>query len=138
MSAANVASLVFFIFSLIAAAAVEFLMKAFAEEAGASRWFFVVAPAWFAALYSQILYWNADRKVRHLSQSVSRAVVVMLLTWVSVAALTTWTWCQPRQFASCLAPTLMVSGVVGALPMLIGALSAGALIAALIIPRPRL
>jgi hypothetical protein len=137
MSPATVASLVFFVFSLIAAAAVEFLMKAFAEEAGVNRWVFAMVPALLAMLYSMIVYQNADRKIRQVGQSVSRAILVMLLTWISFSLLVTWTWCQPRQFFNCLGTTLMVSGVVGGGPMLLSALGAGVLTGVLVIRRPK-
>lgn len=137
MSPATIASLVFFVFSLIAAAAVEFLLRAFAEEAGVNRWVFAMVPALLAMLYSMIVYQGAERKVRQVGQSVSRGILVMLLTWISFASLITWTWCQPRQFGSCLGTTLMVSGVVGGGPMLLSALGAGVLTGVLIIRRPR-
>jgi hypothetical protein len=137
MSAATIASLVFFVFSLIAAAAVEFLLRAFAEQAGVNRWVFAMVPALLAMLYSLIVYQGAERKIRRLGESVSRGILVMLLTWVSVGALTTWTWCQPHQFGSCLGTTMLVSGIVGGGPMLLGALGAGILTGVLIIRRPR-
>jgi len=140
MSPATVASLVFFVFSLIAAAAVEYLMRAFAEEAGVNRWVFAMVPALFAMLYSLIIYQNAQRKIRRVGESISRGILVMLLTWFSFAAMTTWTWCQPRDFGFCLSKTLLVSGMVGGGPMLLTALGAGILTGVLIIrgPRPRI
>jgi hypothetical protein len=137
MSAATIASLVFFSFSLIGAGTVEFLLRAFAEEAGVNRWVFVMVPALLAMLYSLIIYQNAERKIRRVGESVSRGILVMLMTWVSFAALTGWTWCQPRQFGSCLGTTLLVSGVVGGGPMLLGALGASILTGVLIIRRPK-
>ncbi len=137
MSAPTIASLVFFFFSLIAAATVEFLMKAFAEEAGVNRWVFAMVPALLAMLYSLIVYQSAERKIRRLGESVSRGILVMLMTWASFAALTSWTWCQPRDFFSCLGKTLLISGVVGGGPMLLGALGAGVLTGVLIIRKPK-
>jgi hypothetical protein len=136
MSPATVASLVFFVFSLIAAAAVEYLLRAFAEETGVNRWVFATVPALFAMLYALIVYQNAQRKVRRIGESVSRGILVMLLTWLSFAALTSWTWCQPHDFGSCLSKTLWVTGFVGGGPMLLGALGAGILTGVLIIRRP--
>jgi hypothetical protein len=137
MSTATVASLVFFVFSLIAAAAVEFLMRAFAEEAGVNRWVFAIVPALLSMLFAMIVYQNAERKVRQVGQSVSRGILVMLLTWISFSALIAWTWCQPRQFFSCLGIVLMVSGVVGGGPMLLSSLGAGALTGVLVVRRPK-
>ena len=137
MSAATIASLVFFAFSLIAAATVQFLLKTFAEEAGVNRWVFAMVPALLAMLYSLIVYQNAERKLRRLGESVSRGILVMLLTWASFAAMTSWTWCQPRDFGRCLGTTLEISGIVGGGPMLLCALGAGVLTGVLIIRKPR-
>jgi hypothetical protein len=137
MSAATIASLVFFAFSLIAAATVEFLLKTFAEQAGVNRWVFAMVPSLLAMLYSLIVYQSAERKIRRLGESVSRGILVMLMTWVTFAAMTSWTWCQPRQFGSCLGTTLLISGVVGGGPMLLGALGAGVITGVLIIRRPK-
>jgi hypothetical protein len=140
MTPATVASLVFFVVSLLAAGAVEFLLRAFAEEAGLNRWIFASVPALFSMLFALILYQNAERKIKKVGESISRAILVMLLTWVSFAALASWTWCQPSDFGSCMSHTLIISGVVGGGPMLIGAIGAGILTGVLIIrkPRPRL
>jgi hypothetical protein len=137
MSAATIASLVFFVFSLVAAAAVEFLLRAFAEEAGVNRWVFAMVPALFAMLYALLLFQGAERKIRRLGESVSRGILVMLLTWVSFAGMASVTWCQVRQFGSCMSTTLLVSAVVGGGPMLLGALGAGVLSGVLIIRRPK-
>jgi hypothetical protein len=51
MSAATIASLVFFAFSLVAAATVEFLLGAFAEQVGVNRWAFSMVPALLEMLY---------------------------------------------------------------------------------------
>jgi hypothetical protein len=137
MSAATIASLVFFAFSLIAAATVEFLLRAFAEEAGVNRWVFAMVPALLAMLYSMILYQNAERKIRRLGESVSRGILVMLLTWISFAAMASWTWCSRHDFGSCLSTTLKISGVVGGGPMLLCAMGAGILTGVLIIRKPK-
>ena len=137
MSAATIASLVFFAFSLIAAATVEFLLKRFAEEAGVSWWVFAMVPALLAMLYSLILYQNAERKIRRLGESVSRGILVMLLTWASFAAMTSWTWCQPRDFFHCLGTTLEISAIVGGGPMLLCAMGAGVLSGVLIVRKPK-
>ena len=137
MSAATIASLVFFAFSLIAAGTVELLLKTVAEQAGVNRWIFVMVPALFAMLYSLLVYQRAERKLRRVGQSVSRGILVLLLTWVSFSAMATWNWCQPRQFGSCLSTTLLITGVVGGGPMLLSALGASILAGVLIIRRPK-
>jgi len=137
MSPATIASLIFFVFSLVAAGAVELLLRKVAEQAGVNPWIFALVPALLAMLFSLIVYQNAQRKIRRLGESVSRAILVMLLTWVSFAAMISWTWCQPREFGSCMGTTLLASGVVGGGPMLLGALGAGILAGVLIIRRPK-
>ena len=137
MSAATIASLVFFVFASIAAAAVEFLLRAFAEQAGVNRWVFAMVPALFAMLYSMILFQQAERKVRRVGESVSRGILVMLLTWISFAGLASWFWCPREEFGVCLSHTLILSGMVGGGPMLLSALGAGVLTGVLIIRRPR-
>ena len=135
MSPATIASLVFFAFSLMAAAALEFLLRALAEGAGVNWWVFAMVPALFAMLYSLIVYQHAERKIRRLSQSVSRGLLVTLLAWVSFDALTSWTWCQARAFGSFLRASLLALGVAGGWPIVLCALGAGLLTGILIIRR---
>ncbi len=137
MSAATIASLVFFVFSLIAAAAVEFLMHAFAEEAGVNRWVFAMVPALLSMLYALFVFQGGDRKIKRLGEAVSRGILVMLFNWISFAALTSWTWCQPKDFFGCLSKTMLVVGLIGGGPMLLVAIGAGVLTGVLIIRRPR-
>jgi hypothetical protein len=140
MSAATIASLVFFVFSLIAAAAVEVLgslMHKFAETAGINPWVFATVPALLAMLFALIFYQDAQRKIRRLGESVSRGMLVMLLTWLSFATLASWTWCGPRGFGSCLGFAVEVIGWIGGGPMLLVALGAGTLTGVLIIRKPR-
>ncbi|HEV3019903.1 MAG TPA: hypothetical protein VGY49_12875 [Burkholderiaceae bacterium] len=140
MSPATIASLVFFVFSVIAAAAVDLLgslLHKFAEEVGINRWIFSMVPALFAMLFALILYQDAQRKIRRLGESVSRGILVMLLTWLSFAMLTSWTWCPPREFGSCLRNAVIVIGWIGGGPMLFVALGAGMLTGVLIIRRPK-
>jgi hypothetical protein len=140
MSAATVASLVFFVFSLIAAAAVEILgslLRKFAEEAGINQWVFAMVPALFAMLFALIVYQDAQRKIRRLGEFVSRGILVMLLTWLSFAVLTSWIWCPPGDFGSCLQNAVIVIGWIGGGPMLFVALGAGVLTGVLIFRRPK-
>jgi hypothetical protein len=137
MTPATVASLVFFVFSLVAAGTVEYLLRLFAEDAGLNRWVFASLPALFSMLFALIVYQNAERKIKRVGESVSRGILVMLLTWVSFASLASWTWCGLADFGNCLSHTLMISGLIGGGPMLIGALGAGVLTGVLIIRRPR-
>jgi hypothetical protein len=136
MSAATIASLIFFICSLITAATIESL-SGIAEAANVSVWAFEITPSLLAALYALILYENAERKVRRLGQSISRGILVMLLTWVSFAALITYARWRPHEFSRYLGSTLTASGMVGGGPMLLCAMGAGLFSGVLIIRRPR-
>jgi hypothetical protein len=136
MSAATIASLVFFAFSLAAALTVEFLLASFAKSGGVNRLVFVMVPALIAMLYSLIVYQNAERKIRRVGESVSRGILVMLMTWVSFSALITSAWYKPGEFASSLGTTLLASGIVGGGPMLLDALGAGILTGFFILRKP--
>jgi hypothetical protein len=138
MSTASLASVVFFVFSLIATATVEYLTRAFAEEVGVNRLVFAMVPALLAMLFAMFIFQNADRKIRRLGESVSRGALVMLLTWLSFAMLTSWTWCPPREFGSCLRNAVIVIGWIGGGPMLFAALCAGLVVGIIVTPpRPR-
>jgi uncharacterized membrane protein len=136
-SSATIAGLVFGACGLLAAAAVEYLLRSFAEEAGVNRWIFVAVPGLFAMLYAMFLYQNAHRKVRRLGESVSRGILIALLTWISFSLLASWAWCSPRQMGACLGNTLLISGIVGGGPMLAAAFLAGVLTGLLVIRPPR-
>ena len=71
-----------------------------------------------------------QRFVRYLA----RGILVVLLAWVTFAAFTSWTWCRPGDFGSCMDKTLLASGVVGGGPMLLVVLIAG-LVAAVVVFR---
>jgi hypothetical protein len=133
MSAPTIASLVFFVFSLIAAITVEYLLTSFAKSAGLDRLVFVMVPALLAMLYALIVYQGAERKIKRLGQSVSRGLLVMMLTWLSLATVISWTWCR---LGSCLGETLLASGMVGGGPMRLAALAAGTVTGFLIIRKP--
>ena len=141
MSAATIASLVFFVFSLIAAAAMEMLgslLRKFAEEVGTNEWLFAMVPALLAMLFALFIFQNAERKIRGLGESVARGALVIVLTWVSFAALTSWVWCPPREFGACLRNAVIVTGWIGGGPMLFAALCAGLVVGIIVTPpRPR-
>jgi len=139
MSAATIASLVFFAGSFIASGAVE-LLWGIGKEAGVNRLVFVAMPALLAMLYSVAIYQRAERKVQQLGQSISRGILVMLLTWVSFAAMITWARFGLRDFGYRLGLMLTASGVLGGGPMLLCALGAGLTTGILVIrmPKPRI
>jgi len=133
ISPAMIASLVFGACGLLAAAAVEFVLRSFAEEAGVNRWIFVAVPGLFAMLFALMLYQDAGRRIRKLGESISRGILIALLTWMSFSLLATWVWCSPHQITQCFSHTLLASAVVGGGPMLAAALIAGLLTGVMII-----
>ncbi len=132
MSVPLFAGFVFGICAALAAGSVEFTLRRFAEEAGLNSLIFVAVPALFAMLFAIVIYQNAKARISRIAQSVSRGLLVALLTWASFSALATWTWCLPANYSSCYGNFLLVSGLVGGGPMLIAALVAGALVGWLI------
>lgn len=133
ISPAMIASLVFGACGLLAAAAIEFILRAFAEEAGINRWIFVAVPGLFAMLYAMVLFQDASRKITKLGESVSRGILIALLTWLSFSVLATWAWCPAAQVGQCFSHTLLATAVVGGGPMLAAALVGGILTGVLII-----
>lgn len=137
ISPAMIASLVFGACGLLAAAGVEFLLRAFADEAGVNRWIFVAVPGLFAMFFALFLYQDARRKIKRLGESVSRGILIALLTWLAFSLVATWAWCPPHQFGQCFGHTLIASAIVGGGPMLAAALVAGILAGVIIIRPPR-
>jgi len=132
MSAPLFAGFVFGICGALAAGSVEYTLREFAEEAGVNRVIFVAVPALFAMLFAIVVYQNARERIRTIGQSVTRGILVALLTWAAFSALATWTWCLPEDYGTCYGNFLLVTGIVGGGPMLIAALVAGALVGWLI------
>lgn len=132
MSVPLFAGFVFGICGALAAGSVEFTLRRFADEAGLSRSIFVAVPALFAMMFAIVVYQRARLRIVNVAQSVSRAILVALLTWASFSALATWTWCLPENYGSCYGNFLLVSGIIGGGPMLIAALVSGALVGWLI------
>lgn len=132
MSVPLFAGFVFGICGALAAGSVEFMLRRFAEEAGVSRAIFVVVPALFAMMFAIVVYQRARLRISSVAQSISRAILVVLLTWAAFSALATWTWCLPENYGSCYGNFLLASGIIGGGPMLLAALVSGALVGWLI------
>jgi hypothetical protein len=132
MSVPLFAGFVFGICAALAAGSVEFTLRRFAEEAGLNRFIFVAVPALFAMMFAIVIYQNAKAKIKQIGQSVTRGLLVALLTWAAFSALATWTWCLPENYGSCYGNFLLITGVVGGGPMLVAALVAGWLVGWLI------
>jgi hypothetical protein len=132
MSVPLFAGFVFGICGALAAGSVEFTLRRFAEEAGLNRFIFVAVPALFAMMFAIMIYQNAKAKIKQIGQSITRGILVALLTWAAFSALATWTWCLPENYGSCYGNFLLITGVVGGGPMLVAALVAGWLVGWLI------
>jgi len=136
ISPALIAGLVFGACGLLAAAAVEFLLRSFADQAGVNRWVFIAVPGLFAMLYALVLFQDARRRIRQLGQSISRGILIALLTWLSFSTMATMVWCSARDMGSCFSHLLFATAIVGGGPMLAVALLGGLLAGVLIIRPP--
>lgn len=116
---------------MIASTNMALVLSAFANEGGVDSDIFGLVPALFAMMFSLLLYQNAEQRITTVAQSLSRAILVALLTWISFSILATWVW-GPSNFIGYFSSVLLVAGLIGGGPMLIGALTAGAIVGWLI------
>ncbi len=133
ISPAVVAGVVFAVCGVLAAATVQHTLASFAQEGGVSPAVFLAVPGLFAALFAIVVYQGARLKVTRMAQSFSRALLVALLTWASFSALATSVWCKPEHYGQCYSSFLIVSGLIGGGPMLLGAGLAGGIVGWLIL-----
>lgn len=123
------AALLFGVFGALAAASTYPLMTRFAQEAGVSEWVFIAVPALLATLFALFVYRGAaTERMRSISQSLSRGLLVAVLTWTGFSALATWMWCIPKNYGECFRDTLMVSGALGGGQLLLSTLVAAAIL----------
>lgn len=132
-----IAALLFAICGSAAAASLQFTLREFAIESGVNAWVFVAVPGLFAALFALIVYQGADKRVERIGQSLSRGLLVALLTWFGFSALATAVWFPIEDFFEWLSTVLLLTGFVGGGPMLLAALVAGAIVGWLIVRRGR-
>jgi hypothetical protein len=125
------AAFVFGICGMLAAASVEFAMREFATEGGVNRLIFVAVPGLFAMMFALIVYQNADQRIERVGQSLSRGILVAILTWIAFSLLATWVW-GAVDFWRYFSNVLLITGVIGGGPMLAAALIAGAVVGWLI------
>jgi hypothetical protein len=121
------AAAVFAASACAAAASLQHTLAAFATEAGIEPWIFVVVPGLFAALYATLIYGTREAARSSTRESLSRGLLVGLLTWPSMAALATAVWFSPESFSGSFSTLLLATAVVGGGPMLLATLAAGAL-----------
>lgn len=125
MPVAVFAMLVFGICTWLGAGAVESVMRDFAVETGASVWAFVIVPGLLAMLFSLLLYRKSFGTMEGIRQSISRALLVGILTWLAVASFVSSLWCPGYRALSCARDVLLVTGVIGGGPLLAAMLVAG-------------
>jgi len=123
-----VAAIVFVVVGAVAAASIHVLLLGFAAEAGVHPWVFIALPALTSAMVALIVYQRAEFRVKKIGDSVSRSVLVVLLTWPALTALATAAWFPTEDFFQWYSTTLLFSAVVGGGPMLAAALIAGVLL----------
>jgi hypothetical protein len=132
-----VAALVFGASGMLAAAAVGFLVADFAREAGMSPVVMLAVPGLFAMLFALTVYQGAAERITSVGQSLSRGILVALLTWLAFSALASAVWCPPDRYGACFSNALLVSGIIGGAPMLIAALLAGYAVGRLVLALQR-
>lgn len=119
------AMLVFAICTWLGAGLVESLMRDFANEVDVRTWVFVAIPGLFAMLFSLILYRRAVIMIAGIEQSMSRALLVGIATWLAVTVLISMLWCPGYRALRCTSDVLLVTGIVGGGPLLAAVLVAG-------------
>ena len=129
------AMLLFAIFTWLGAGTVEAVMNDFANEVGMPTWIFIAIPGLLSMLFSFLLYQNAARKITAMRESMTRALLVGIATWIGVAAMISYMWCPASRTLSCTSDVLLVSGIVGGGPLLVAVLVAGFVVGTLVLRR---
>ncbi|HKO68091.1 MAG TPA: hypothetical protein VJU53_09840 [Burkholderiaceae bacterium] len=122
------AMLVFGICSLLGAGLVEVVMRNFAAEAGVPTWVFIIAPAALSMLFALLLYRNAVSNVSGVRQSLSRAFLVAILTWLVLGVYISALWCPAYRALGCARDVAIVLTAVGGGPLLLAAFIAGTIV----------
>ena len=125
MPIAVFAMLVFGICALLAAGLVEVVMRNFAGEAGVRPWVFIIVPGLLSILFALLLYRRAATDIKGIRESLSRALAVALLTWVTLCVYISFLWCPGYRVLSCARDVALVITGVGGGPLLLAALIAG-------------
>ncbi len=122
------AMLVFGICSLLGAGLVEVVMRNFAAEAGVPNWVFIIAPAALSMLFALLLYRKAVSNVSGIRQSLSRAFLVAILTWLVLGVYISALWCPAYRALGCARDVAIVLTAVGGGPLLLAAFIAGTIV----------
>jgi len=128
MPIAVFAMLVFGICALLGAGLVEVVMRNFAAEAGVPTWVFIIAPAALSMLFALLLYRNAVSNVSGVRQSLSRAFLVAILTWLVLGVYISALWCPAYRALGCARDVAIVLTAVGGGPLLLAAFIAGTIV----------
>jgi hypothetical protein len=128
MPLAVFAMLVFGICALLGAGLIEVVMRNFAGEAGVPTWVFIIVPALLSMLFALLLYRKAVTNISGIRQSLSRALLVAALTWLSLGVYISSLWCPAYRALSCARDVAIVLTAVGGGPLLLAALIAGTIV----------
>ena len=128
MPVAVFAMLVFGICGWLGAGVIEAVMRDFAREAGVSVWVFVGVPGLLAMLFSLLLYRKAVGTIDGIRHSISRALLIAILTWLAVSLFISWLWCPGYRAFSCARDVALVTAVIGGGPLLVAMLIAGTVV----------
>jgi hypothetical protein len=126
------AMLVFGICTLLAAGAVEPVMRDFAGEVKVPTLVFIVVPALFAMLFALPLYRKAVTDVAGVRQSLSRALAVAIFSWLAIIIYISSLWCPGYRVLSCARDVALVTGIIGGGPLLLATMVAGAIVGILL------
>jgi hypothetical protein len=120
----------------LAIAVIEPLMRGFAADTYMATWLFIAVPGLLSMLFALLSYRNATARVTSMDQSISRALLVALATWIAVAGLIAWLWCPTHSALRCTSYALVTTGVVGGGPLLAGTMVAGVVVGLVLRFRP--
>lgn len=127
LSIPTIAALLHGAFVALAVVTMFGVLTRFAREAEVDVLVLISAPALLAMAIALLIYRRAGDRVRNISQSLSRGLLVAVLTWIGFAALSTWVWCVPELYGECFRQTLLVSGTLFGGQLLLGCLAAAAI-----------
>ena len=103
-------------------------MRNFAVEAGVPTWVFITAPALLSMLFALLLYRKAVSNISGIKQSLSRALLVAILTWLALGVYISSLWCPGYRALGCARDVAIVLTAIGGGPLLLAALIAGTIV----------
>ncbi len=111
------------------------VLASFASETGIGTLKMVLMVPGLAMVFAPFAYLSARRKVDRIGQSMSRALLVVLLVWMAFSAWATRQWCLPADYLPCYSKVVTVAGFLGGGPILLSGLIAGYLMGRIILKR---